>query len=323
MLEHTIPARHARRRDRPGWLWALALVIGGLLLVAQASSLADALAALVSVEPGWLLAGIALVLIRFAAAVISLQAVVAPRIGVRDGLALQLACTFVSRITPEGVGWVVVTQRYLERIGVSRPDAMAAIALKVGASGLTRVAIIAVVLAVVGTAALVELEVPTVDPLIIALIPVSLIGIVIIAVILRRHAIAIVRLAVAATRAAWLGLRALAREPGRLLALLVSTAAMTVLAILVLGVSAAASGAELPLIEVFVVYLASSAISALSPTPGNLGATELAFTAGLIAIGVPAGPALAAVLLYRLLTFWLPILPGLLAYRSLATRRLI
>ena len=320
MLEHTIPARHVRHRDRPGWLWALALGIGGLLLVTQAPSLADAVAALVSVEPSWLLAGTALVLIRFAVAAISLQAVVTPRIGIRDGLGLQLACTFVSRVTPEGVGWVVVTQRYLERIGVSRPDAMAAIALKVAASGVTRVAIIVAVVAVVGTAELVRLELPTIDPLLLALIPVSLIGILIIAIVLRRHAIAIVRLAVAAVDAAWIGLRSLAREPARLLALLVSTSAMTVLAILVLGVSAAASGAEVRLTDVFVVYLAGSAISALSPTPGNLGATELAFTAGFVAIGVPPGPALAAVLLYRLLTFWLPILPGLVAYRHLDAR---
>ncbi|HET7727441.1 MAG TPA: lysylphosphatidylglycerol synthase transmembrane domain-containing protein [Candidatus Limnocylindrales bacterium] len=320
MLEPTIPARHARRRDRPGWLWALALAIGGVLLVSQASSLADAMAALVSVEPSWLLAGTALVLIRFAAAGISLQAVVAPRIGLRDGLALQLACTFVSRITPEGVGWVVVTQRYLERIGVPRADAMAAIALKVAASGVTRVAIIVAVLAMVGSAALERLEAPAIDPLLLALVPVSLIGVVVIALVLRRHALAIVRLAVAAVDAAWTGTRALAHEPGRLLALLVSTAAMTILAILVLGVSAAASGADVRLLDVFVVYLASSAISALSPTPGNLGATELAFTAGFVAIGVPPGPALAAVLLYRLLTFWLPILPGLIAYRQLAAR---
>ena len=320
MLEHTIPARHARRRDRTGWLWALALAIGGLLLISQAPSLADAVAALVSVEPTWLLAGTALVIIRLAVAAISLQAVVTPRIGIRDGLSLQLACTFVSRVTPEGVGWVVVTQRHLERIGVPRPAAMAAIALKVAASGVTRVAIIVAVLAVVGTAEPVHLKLPAIDPLLLALVPVSLIGILVIALVLRRHALAILRLAVAAVEAAWIGLRALAHEPARIVVLLVSTAAMTMLAILVLGVSAAASGADVPLIDVFVVYLASSAISALSPTPGNLGATELAFTAGFVAIGVLPGPALAAVLLYRLLTFWLPILPGLVAYRYLAAR---
>jgi uncharacterized membrane protein YbhN (UPF0104 family) len=44
---------------------------------------------------------------------------------------------------------------------------------------------------------------------------------------------------------------------------------------------------------------------------------EAALVAGLTAIGAAAGPAVAGVLAFRLLTFWLPILPGWLAYRTL------
>ena len=42
-------------------------------------------------------------------------------------------------------------------------------------------------------------------------------------------------------------------------------------------------------------------------TPGGLGAVEAALTAGLTAAGVPGAAAASAVLLFRLLTFWLPI----------------
>jgi uncharacterized protein (TIRG00374 family) len=138
--------------------------------------------------------------------------------------------------------------------------------------------------------------------------------------VLRPYLAAIVRLALAAVDAAIAGLRQLAHEPVRLVALLVSTAWLTILSVLVLAVSATASGADVGLLEVFVVYLASSAVASLSPTPGNLGSSELAFTAGLVAVGVTPPVALAAVLLYRLLTFWLPIVPGLLAFRSLRAR---
>ncbi|HEX3194209.1 MAG TPA: lysylphosphatidylglycerol synthase domain-containing protein [Streptosporangiaceae bacterium] len=43
------------------------------------------------------------------------------------------------------------------------------------------------------------------------------------------------------------------------------------------------------------------------PDPGGLGAVEAALTAGLTAAGVPGAAAASAVLLFRLLTFWLPI----------------
>jgi uncharacterized membrane protein YbhN (UPF0104 family) len=39
--------------------------------------------------------------------------------------------------------------------------------------------------------------------------------------------------------------------------------------------------------------------------------------AALTGLGVRVGPAVAGVLGFRLVTFWLPILPGWLAFRSL------
>jgi glycosyltransferase 2 family protein len=53
------------------------------------------------------------------------------------------------------------------------------------------------------------------------------------------------------------------------------------------------------------------------PTPGGLGAIETLLSAGLIGIGIPNGPAVSAVLLYRLATYWLPVPPGWLSWRLL------
>jgi Lysylphosphatidylglycerol synthase TM region len=56
------------------------------------------------------------------------------------------------------------------------------------------------------------------------------------------------------------------------------------------------------------------------PTPGGLGAIEAALVAGLTGVGMQPGPAVSAVLLYRLATYWLPVLPGWLCWRSLQYR---
>jgi uncharacterized membrane protein YbhN (UPF0104 family) len=60
--------------------------------------------------------------------------------------------------------------------------------------------------------------------------------------------------------------------------------------------------------------------AAASPTPGGLGAIEAALVAGLTGIGLPPGPAVSAVLTYRLATYWLPVLPGWAALRILQGR---
>jgi undecaprenyl-diphosphatase len=50
---------------------------------------------------------------------------------------------------------------------------------------------------------------------------------------------------------------------------------------------------------------------------------EAALVAGLTGLGAPPGPAIAGVLTYRLITFWMPILPGWVMFRRLGRQGLI
>ena len=71
---------------------------------------------------------------------------------------------------------------------------------------------------------------------------------------------------------------------------------------------------------VAVVYLVGATVGQAAPTPGGLGAVEAALTAGLTAAGLDGGIALSAVLLYRLVTFWIPTVPGYWAFTYLTKR---
>ena len=66
--------------------------------------------------------------------------------------------------------------------------------------------------------------------------------------------------------------------------------------------------------------MGAAAIAAAAPSPGGLGAIEAALIAGLTGVGMQAGPAVSAVLLYRLATYWLPVAPGWLSWRALQRR---
>jgi undecaprenyl-diphosphatase len=81
--------------------------------------------------------------------------------------------------------------------------------------------------------------------------------------------------------------------------------------------SVQAFGGGLSFAQVGFAYLAGSAIAVAAPTPGGLGATEAALLAGLSVLGLPNEVGLPSVFLFRLATFWLPILPGWLALRAL------
>jgi uncharacterized membrane protein YbhN (UPF0104 family) len=74
---------------------------------------------------------------------------------------------------------------------------------------------------------------------------------------------------------------------------------------------------------VVVVYLVASTLSGLIPSPGGLGALDVTLTAGLVAGGASAGLAVGAVMAYRLITVWLPLIPGALVLGVLVRRRII
>ena len=64
---------------------------------------------------------------------------------------------------------------------------------------------------------------------------------------------------------------------------------------------------------------AGTTIASAAPTPGGLGAAEAALVAALGTVEA-AEIVVPAVFLYRLATFWLPILPGWLAYKRLESQ---
>ncbi|MGZ5356995.1 MAG: lysylphosphatidylglycerol synthase transmembrane domain-containing protein [Solirubrobacterales bacterium] len=73
-----------------------------------------------------------------------------------------------------------------------------------------------------------------------------------------------------------------------------------------------APGFAVVLMAYFVGMLANTL-----PVPGGIGAVDGGMIGALIAFGVPGGLAIVAVLTYRLFAFWLPIVPGVIAYAQL------
>ena len=71
------------------------------------------------------------------------------------------------------------------------------------------------------------------------------------------------------------------------------------------------------------VYLGALIAGRGRPHAGGLGAIEAALVAGLTGVGMAAGPAVSAVLLYRLATYWLPVAPGWLCWRALQRREYV
>ncbi|HKG37781.1 MAG TPA: lysylphosphatidylglycerol synthase transmembrane domain-containing protein [Conexibacter sp.] len=77
---------------------------------------------------------------------------------------------------------------------------------------------------------------------------------------------------------------------------------------------------ESPPIAVLVQAFFVGMLANLLPIPGGIGGVDGGMIGALAAFGVPAGTAVLAVLAYRLFAFWLPTVPGVIAYFQLRRR---
>ncbi len=74
---------------------------------------------------------------------------------------------------------------------------------------------------------------------------------------------------------------------------------------------------EAPPVAVLVQAYFVGMLANLLPLPGGIGGVDGGMIGALVAFGVGGGLALIAVLTYRLLAFWLPSIPGVIAYFQL------
>jgi uncharacterized protein (TIRG00374 family) len=77
---------------------------------------------------------------------------------------------------------------------------------------------------------------------------------------------------------------------------------------------------EAPPIAVLVQAFFVGMLANLLPIPGGIGGVDGGMIGALAAFGMPAGTAVLAVLSYRLFAFWLPTVPGVIAYFQLRRR---
>jgi uncharacterized membrane protein YbhN (UPF0104 family) len=227
----------------------------------------------------------------------------------RQLVAVQFAASAAHHGLPAGLGAGAVNFRFLTRCGLPVVRSATALGVKATAGALSRGFLIAVLaLACPGLLRL---------PHISATVIVIAFAVVVTAVVLLRGPLR------RALRAVLADVRAVHEVPARAAALWGGSLAFAALHATVVVAVAQALELPLPPAQVALAYLAASSAAVLLPTPGGIGSLDAALAMALRLAGAPGSAAASAVLGYRLLTVWLPLVPGLLALGVLARRKVL
>ena len=302
------------------WLFGLAILVAVALFVAHRSEEQEFARLVAHAEPAWLLLGLVLQMGTYVA-----DALIWQRIIVRAGISrplwsymgLGLAKLFMDQLVPSGgMSGTLLVVRALDRRGIPRGTSMAAVVIDLVSYYAAYVAALAIALGVVtvyGDLTLFIILPAAIFAPVAAGIPTVLF------LMSRGRKLPqwIPRLPIVGS-----GLRALAEatpdiaHDGSLIARCTSLqVAIILLDAGTLWIMLCALGLSVSPAQVFASFMLSTLARTLGPVPGGLGIFEAASVGTLKLMGIPIAAGLAATLLFRGLSYWLPMAPGILLAR--------
>ncbi|MBO0854367.1 MAG: flippase-like domain-containing protein [Nocardia sp.] len=269
----------------------------------------------------WALLGLAISAATYVGAAVALLGCAGDGINFRNLLAMQVANTFAATTTPAGVGGLALSVRFLQKSGLGAVKATAAVALQQLVQVITHVGLLLAFSVAAGVSTNLARFVPSATVLYLAAGALfGAIGITLFVPTVRHW----LRTAVRPQLAEVVGeLRTLAAHPVRLVMIVGGCATTTLGAAGALWSGIEAFGGTTTFVAVTVVTMIGGTLASAAPTPGGVGAVEAALIGGLAAFGAPAAVGVPAVLLYRVLTCWLPVFCGWPLMRWLTDRELI
>ncbi|KAB1977391.1 lysylphosphatidylglycerol synthase domain-containing protein [Streptomyces triticiradicis] len=302
------------RVGRHAWLSLLVLVCAAFLAHRHWPVIEAGAGRLAHADRGWLLVAAVATLATWACSALAQQGAVPEPLPAGRLVVVQFAAAAANHVLPSGLGAGAVNLRFLTRCGLPLARSATALAVKACAGTVVRACLIGG-LALACPGALRPPRLTASAWTVAAWTAVAVAAAVAAALLagpLRR-----------VLRRVLLDVRAVHELPARAAALWGGSLAFAALHTTVVVTVAQAVGLPPSPARVALAYLAASSAAVLLPTPGGLGSLDAALALALTLAGAPGAAAASTVLGYRLLTVWLPLLPGLVALGVLIRRRVL
>jgi uncharacterized membrane protein YbhN (UPF0104 family) len=322
-MAEPLPAEFETKRLARRFVAVVALVAALVLVVVLAPGLGDVRDVLSDASPGWILLAVAFEALSCVSYVLLFRPIFCRRMSWRTSAEIGWAELGVGSIVPaSGAGGLALGAWILSRRGMSADR----IARRSVAFFLIKSSVNFVAVAVIGTLMAAGIVGPHVSPLLTALPAALSIGLIALVVAMPKlgpgrdpgRGAARMRRAIHAARRALIDGTAEAVEIARRRDVMVLVGAIGYWAWdnAVLWATFKAFDADVPLSIVLMGYLIGQ-LGGLLPLPGGVGGIDGGLIGTLIVYGAPAAATAAAVLAYRVILFWLPLVGGAIAFASL------
>lgn len=272
------------------------------------------LQALGDTSPLFLLAGTVLTCLTFVFAAGSYASLALKKLPLKELFTIEFAATAINRIFPSGLGGMGAHGLYLYKKGHTK-TASALVVSTNTLLGFLAHNLLLVTALLLAPQAIKDFEFPTIHGSILLVM----------AVVIALGSWYAVRRGVAGAIKSNFSntMRAYRRQPSKLGVSGLFLMGITLTNFTIFILACMAVGLSVPLVVGFLIYSIGVLVGAATPTPGGLAGVEAGLVAGLLAINVDEVSAIAAVLAFRFVTFWLPLIPGIFALVYVRKKKLL
>ncbi len=267
----------------------------------------------------WMLIAVLAKILSYLIAAGNLLVFVKQKISIVRTTIAQVSASFATLVTPPTLGTVAINVRFLQKSGVKAGQAGATVGIVQVVTFLVHIALLFVMAVIAGSQS--DLSFRPNETLLVFLVLFILFLVILLSLSkVRNWLLAKLKPFLEQITPTF---NVLIQEPIRLMLGAISALLLNLIYIVAFYGSIKAFGGEISFATAAFVYLAGATIGQLAPVPGGIGAVEATLIAALTATGLPSGIALSGVLLYRIITFWLPVLPGWFAFAYLQKQKAI
>ena len=286
-----------------------------LFLLTLASNWSEIIDAMSGIDWVWVAPIVIVTLLGTVGGAMSLSGSVVRPIALGEATIVMFGQSFLNRFTPMNAGGMAMRIRYLQKGGTDGTVATAAIGLTSAASGVVQVVFFVFFIVVANADPTGGLAVKS-SGLDLSIVTVFAVAVVIVGVVLalspklRNAVVGFVKSTIAKIRTDF---GELARRPSKLSLLFGGQAVAKLSTIFAFVWSCRAFDVDLAFVELGALYMVANTVASAVPTPGGVGAIEAALVFMLTSAQIDDPTAWAVVVLFRLINYWFPTIPGYFA----------
>jgi len=299
--------------------YLLILLLFVIFVVPKADQIKQGLRVATKANTDWVVIAVCfLVLTYFASAFVYIVLAKSPIKYVKTVL-VQIATSFANRLIPGGFGGIGLNADYLIRSKHSPSEASSVVATNsiVAIVSHLLLLIIALLIGNLSPKHLIEGRVYSIKIILIILL---LLILVIYFLSKRQNMWLKFKQFIIKT---WLYILDYRKNLHKLLLGLIGASLVTLFYVAILYASAHASGLHVSFVQAFVAYTAGILLGAVVLTPGGLIGVEAGLYAALVSFKFEPSVVFSTIVIFRLITFWLPIIPGYVSFLLLRKSKAI